>query len=65
MAKTATVSAPRPNYGAIEFVLILVALAVVAFTAWYVRHATVNANTSYSISETSQKPAPKKAPATP
>ena len=60
MAKTATANAPRANYGAIEALLILVALALVAFTAWYVHHATVSTNTTYSIHETSQKPATPK-----
>ena len=51
------------NYGVTELVLIIVALALVALTGWYVRHATVSANNAYSITETSQKPTVKK-PAT-
>lgn len=65
MAKTATMDAPRANYGVLELILVLIAAALVAVTIWYVRDATTNANTNYSITETSQKPAPKKAPANP
>lgn len=51
----------QQGYTAVEALLIFVALAIVGFVAWYVHHATVAANTSYSIQETSQKPAvPKK-----
>ena len=50
------------RYGVTELVLILVALALVGFTTWYVRHATTTANNSYSITESSQIPStPKKA----
>ena len=49
------------GYSAVEALLILVALALVGLVAWYVHHATTNANSSYSIQETSQKPGtPKK-----
>jgi nicotinamide riboside transporter PnuC len=51
------------GYSAVEALLILVALALVAFVGWYVHHATTQTNKTYSISESSQKPAAKK-PAT-
>ena len=49
------------GYSAVEALLILVALAIVGLVAWYVHHATTNANSNYSIQESSQKPStPKK-----
>lgn len=49
------------GYTAVEAVLILVALAIVAFVGWYVHHATTQANNTYSIHESPQTPvAPKK-----
>lgn len=52
----------QAGYTAVEALLILVALAIVGLVAWYVHHATTSANASYSIQESSQKPAtPKKA----
>ena len=64
MATIALVKAKdRPNYRVQELLLVLVAAAMVGFTIWYVRHTSNLANQTYSITETSQKPAPKKAPA--
>ncbi len=55
------ISKDQNGYSAVEALLILVALAVVAFVGWYVHHATTNANKTYSVTESSQKPAtPKK-----
>ena len=48
------------GYSAVEALLILVALAIVGLVAWYVHRATTNANSNYSIQESSQKPSPKK-----
>ena len=52
------------GYSAVEALLILVALALVAFVGWYVHHATTAANTSYSVQESSQKPSTPKKKAT-
>lgn len=59
-----TVTKHQSRYSVQELLLIVVAAALVGLTVWYVQHATTSANTAYSISETSQKPAAKK-PATP
>lgn len=55
------ISKDQAGYSAVEALLILVALAIVAFVGWYVHNATTNANKTYSVTESSQKPAtPKK-----
>jgi len=60
-----TVTKHQTRYSVAEMLLILIAAALVGLTIWYVEHATHNTNTTYSIHESSQKPAtPKKTPAT-
>jgi hypothetical protein len=54
MSDTATIDRGH-RYGVIEFILVLVAAAMVGITAWYVQHSTTVINTNYSITESSQK----------
>lgn len=51
-----TITKHQPRYSVAELLLILVAAALVGFTAWYVTHATSLVNSTYSIRESSQKP---------
>lgn len=50
-----TITKHQSRYSVAELLLILVAAALVGFTAWYVTHATTLTNNTYSIHESSQK----------